>query len=75
MTGTLKVLILPLQQYKKYIAIRLGAGHVVRKEKYTKQSPATNISHQEKGRKIQEKMGRWSDRRWRLVAWHMASEN
>ena len=41
----------------------------------TKQSPATNISHQEKGGKIQEKMGRGSDRRCCRVAWHMALEN
>jgi hypothetical protein len=30
---------------------------------YAKESPAADNSQQEKGRKTQEKMGRWSDRK------------
>jgi len=39
-TAALKFLLPQLQEYKLYIAIRLWAGHVVRKEKYPIQNKA-----------------------------------
>jgi hypothetical protein len=79
-TGALKILIPQLKQHYIYIYIysykTVGrASSQAGEISYTKQSPATNISHQEKGRKFQKKMGRWNDRRCRRVACYMAFES